>query len=190
MPLLEIILIGVALAMDAFAVAICMSAGSQSLRLKNMLVIAAFFGGFQAIMPYLGWQAGVYAQKYVSAFDHWIAFILLSYIGGRMIFESLRCRRCETEKKIYGDPTNIYVLFTLAIATSIDALAVGVSLGCLQQEIVLPIVIIGLVTFAMTLFGTAIGSKLGGWAEGRVEVAGGLILIFIGLKILLEHLFF
>ena len=190
MPVLEMVLIGVALAMDAFAVAICMAVGTSSLQLKNMLAIAAFFGGFQAIMPVIGWYLGVVANQYVAGYDHWIAFALLSYIGVRMIHESVKCRHCETEKKIYGDPKNIYVLFTLAIATSIDALAVGVSIGCLQQEIVMPAAVIGIVTFAITLLGVKIGSKIGGRIEGRVEIFGGVILILIGTKILLEHTLF
>lgn len=190
MSIFQTVLIGLALAMDAFAVSVCMSAASDRLRLKNMLVIAGFFGGFQALMPYVGWQAGVLASSYISSFDHWIAFALLSYIGARMILEARKCRRCETEKRIYGDPTNISVLFMLAIATSIDALAVGVTLGCLASDIVMPSIVIGLVTFAVSLAGAALGSKVGRWAEGRIEILGGAILIAIGLKILIEHLFF
>ena len=190
MPVLEMIFMGMALAMDAFAVAVCMAASTSSLRLKNMLTIAAFFGGFQAIMPAIGWYLGVVAANYAADYDHWIAFILLSYIGLRMIFEAVKCRRCETEKRIYGDPKNIYVLFTLAIATSIDALAVGVTIGCLQQEIIAPAAVIGAVTFAMTLLGAKIGSRIGSGIEGRAEIFGGSILVLIGIKILLEHTVF
>ncbi|MBR4598064.1 MAG: manganese efflux pump, partial [Opitutales bacterium] len=103
--------------MDAFAAAICMAASSENLRLKNMLAIAAFFGGFQALMPYLGWQASVLASSYVEKIDHWIAAGLLYYIGGKMIFESFKNKAGEVERKSYGDPKNIYVLFALSIAT-------------------------------------------------------------------------
>ncbi len=190
MPIIEIILLGIALAMDSFAVSVCMAAASDKLKLKNILTIAAFFGFFQALMPLIGWKLGSAASGYFEYYDHCISFILLFFIGFKMIHESIKCRHCETEKKVYGDPTNIYVLFTLSIATSIDALAVGVSIGCLEQEIFEPAVIIGLITFAISLIGAKLGSKIGGWAEGKIEIAGGLILIGIGLKILLEHTFF
>lgn len=190
MSILQIILIGIGLSMDAFAVAICMAASNTTLRLKNMLIIAGFFGGFQALMPYIGWQTSIFASSYISSIDHWIASILLYYIGGKMFIEGFKSKTYEIEKKSYGDPTNIYVLFVLAIATSIDALAVGISLGCLKCGISMPVIIIGCVTFLITLIGTILGKRISRYVGGEAEVLGGLILICIGTKILIEHLFF
>lgn len=190
MSIFEIVLLGLALAMDAFAVAVCIAASSDSLKIKHVLNLAIFFGGFQSMMPYLGWRMGTFAHQYIQTFDHWIAFALLSYIGIRMIHESYKCRRCETEKRMYGDPGNVYVLFTLALATSIDALAVGVGMGCQNQEILLPITLIGIITFAMTILGAFLGAKISKWTEGKIEILGGLILIGIGIKILIQGVFF
>lgn len=189
MPISQIILIGIGLSMDAFAVSICMAASNSALRLKNMLVIAGFFGGFQALMPYIGWQASIFANSYIEKIDHWIAAVLLYYIGGKMFSEGFKCKACEIEKKSYGDPTNVYVLFMLSIATSIDALAVGISLGCLKCGIALPAVIIGCVTFLITLAGAVLGKKISTFVGGKAEMIGGIILIGIGTKILIDHLF-
>lgn len=190
MPLIEIILIGIALSLDAFAVSLCFAVASDSLKLKNMLVIAGFFGFFQALMPYLGWQISVVAQSYIESFDHWIAFALLVYIGVNMILESLKTKEGEVEKRIYSDPAKVGVLFTLAIATSIDAFAVGVSLGCLNNEIVKPAILIGIITFLISLFGAALGGKIAKYVGSKAELFGGVILIGIGVKILIEHIFF
>ena len=190
MSILQTILIGVGLSMDAFAAALCIAASSENLRLKNMLVIAAFFGGFQALMPYLGWQASAFASAIIGNIGHWIAAVLLYYIGGKMIVESFKCKACEIERKSYSDPKNIYVLFMLSIATSIDALAVGVSLGCLKSAIALPAIIIGCTTFIITLLGAMLGERIGAAAGNRSEILGGAILALIATKILIEHLFF
>ena len=184
-----VMLLAAGLSMDAFAVSICMAASNSALRLKNMLVIAGFFGGFQALMPYIGWQASIFASSYIEKIDHWIAAVLLYYIGGKMFSEGFKCKACEIEKKSYGDPTNVYVLFMLSIATSIDALAVGISLGCLKCGIALPAVIIGGVTFLITLAGAVLGKKISTVIGGKAEIIGGIILIGIGTKILIDHLF-
>ncbi len=145
--------------------------------------MAAFFGLFQALMPILGWLVGNTLHRIISGFDHWLAFGLLLIVGSRMIYESLRP---GTEKKL--DPFNIYVLFILAIATSIDALAVGLSLSFLGTAIIRPAIIIGIVTFILSFFSLQVGNKIGHFLERKVEVVGGLILIGIGIKILVEHL--
>lgn len=181
MDLLSILLIGLGLSMDATAVAV--TCGAAGIRSRDALRIAAFFGGFQSLMPILGWLGGTGLEKFISGFDHWIAFGLLAVVGGRMIYESFRP---EHEKKI--DVQNIKVLLVLALATSIDALAVGVSLAFLQTPIIRAAVIIGIVTFCLSLAGVYLGKAIGRFLRGKMELIGGLILIGIGIRILIEHL--
>lgn len=187
LPLIEIIIIGIGLAMDAFAVSVTSGITLGKMKLRYAMRIALTFGVFQAIMPIFGWLGGFYFAEYLQSVDHWIAFILLVLIGGKMIWES---RKLEDAEKEAADPLNSYVLLTLAVATSIDALAVGVTLSMLHSGIISAALIIGLITFVMCLIGTRIGSRFGHIFENKVEMAGGLILIGIGLKILIEHLFF
>lgn len=187
MPVVEIIIIGIGLAMDAFAVSVTSGITLGKMKLRYAMRIALTFGFFQAIMPIFGWLGGFYFAEYLQSVDHWIAFILLVLIGGKMIWES---RKLEEAEKEAADPLNIYVLLTLAVATSIDALAVGVTLSMLQVTILTAAFIIGLITFGMCMIGVRIGSKFGHLFEKKVEVLGGLILIGIGCKILIEHLFF
>ena len=193
MSIIELLLIGIGLSMDAFAVSVCKGLGMTKLNKKNAFLIALFFGGFQALMPWLGWFIGSRFQKYIEQFDHWIAFGLLAFIGGQMIYESLKEKEeVETE----GDQLDIGQLFLMAIATSIDALAVGVSFAFLGikscSSILYPAGIIGFVSFFMSLIGLIFGIRFGcGIARKlRAELWGGIILILIGTKILIEHLFF
>ncbi len=185
MPILSVIAIAIGLAMDAFAVSITSGATIRTMRLRHALLIASFFGAFQALMPYIGWSIGQLARVLISNVDHWIAFALLAAVGGKMIYEASTERNEETVR----DPLNIYVLFMLAIATSIDALAVGISLSFLDISILTPIVVIALVTFVFSFAGTYIGDMFGHFFERKFEVLGGLILIGIGVKILIEHLY-
>ncbi|MDD3051729.1 MAG: manganese efflux pump MntP family protein [Candidatus Cloacimonetes bacterium] len=180
-----ILLISLGLAMDAFAVSVSSGVVLTCFRKRYALKIALFFGVFQAVMPLIGWSAGLTFRNYISAVDHWIAFALLSIIGGKMIYESLIT--CEKEKSC--NPENIMVLLMLAVATSIDALAVGISFSCLEVSIITPALIIGIVTFVLSFAGVFIGNKFGSIFENKMELIGGLILIGIGIKILVEHLF-
>lgn len=184
MDIISIIFIAFGLAMDAFAVSITSGLIIKHLRVNNALKIAMFFGAFQAIMPLIGWSAGLSFRDFISGVDHWIAFGLLSIIGCKMIYESSKMG--SNEKKI--DPLNLYVLFILSIATSIDALAVGLSLSFLDVPIALPAIIIGVVTFLLSLLGVYLGNRIGHFFERKIELIGGLILIGIGIKILIEHL--
>lgn len=183
MDALTIIGIALGLAMDAFAVSVASGVTLRCFRIKHALRIALFFGGFQAVMPILGWLAGLTLKEVISRFDHWIAFGLLVIIGVKMIIESFGLND-ENEK---CDTIDIGTLLLLAIATSIDALAVGVTFAFLDMAILTPILIIGIVTFGLSLAGVFIGDKLGHFFEKRIEIIGGLILIGIGIKIVLEH---
>jgi len=184
MDLIIILFIAIGLAMDAFAVSITSGIRIRNLRIKHAFKIAIFFGSFQAFMPVIGWLAGLSLRDFISEIDHWIAFGLLSLIGCKMIYESITID--PSEKKL--DPLNVYVLLILAIATSIDALAVGVSFAFLKVLIATPIIVIGIVTFLLSFIGVFIGNKLGHFFEKKIEIIGGLILIGIGVKILVEHL--
>jgi len=181
----EICLIGVGLAMDAFAVAVSSGVTLQRMKLRHAMRIAGFFGFFQALMPLLGWLGGRAFRQYICAYDHWVAFMLLVAIGGKMIYES---RRTADEDTLV-DPLNVYILFTLAIATSIDALAVGVTFSFLNVDIWQSIGVIGAITFVVSFIGTQIGKTFGHLFENRLETFGGLILIGIGIKILIHHQF-
>jgi putative Mn2+ efflux pump MntP len=183
--LLSILLISLGLAMDAFAVSITSGITIKYLKIRYALKIALFFGFFQAIMPVIGWLLGVSVRHAISGFDHWIAFGLLSIIGCKMIYESFKLQ--SDKEKI--DPQNIYILFILSIATSIDALAIGLSLSFLKVAIIFPAIIIGLVTFLLSFLGVHIGNRIGHFFEKKIEMIGGLVLIGIGFKILVEHLF-
>jgi putative Mn2+ efflux pump MntP len=186
MDLISSLLIALGLSMDAFAVSVTGGATMFHDRLRGALAAAIFFGGFQALMPVIGWLGGIGFSDLASSYDHWIAFALLALIGGKMIFESMTVEPSERS----ADLLDLRLLTLLAIATSIDALAVGVTFAFLDVSILVPVAIIGTVTFALSFLGVFIGSRFVGLLDNRVEVAGGLILIGIGLKILLDHLFF
>lgn len=184
MQLFQIVFIALGLAADAFAVSVSSGAIIEKLRLRHALRIAFFFGAFQAIMPWIGWKIGRLASDLIRAMDHWLAFVILSFIGGKMIYESFLLKE-EEEDAI--NPLSITVLLSLAIATSIDALAVGVTFSFLDLSIYEPVLIIGAITFILSLAGTYIGKFFGHIFENRIEMAGGIILIGIGCKILIEH---
>lgn len=184
MGLLSIVLIAIGLSMDAFAVAVCKGLKMRRIDYGKTLLIALFFGGFQALMPLIGWLLGVKFQRHIENFDHWIAFFLLAFIGGKMIYESFKADDDETM-----DEFSIYELFILAIATSIDALAVGIAFAMLRDvNIFYSASIIGLITFILSAIGVAVGNKFGAVYKNKAELTGGIILVFLGFKILLEHL--
>lgn len=183
MDALTTVLIGIGLSADAFAVAVARSIPSRKMVMRTSLLMAASFGFFQAIMPVIGWLAGMQLLPIIAGIDHWVAFGLLAFIGGKMVYES---RMIEEEEKKDAE-LNGHVLVLLSLATSMDALAVGLSFSFLKVSILEPALIIGLITFAISLAGCLAGRKFGHLFEDKVEIAGGLILIGIGLKILLEH---
>ncbi|WP_346698938.1 manganese efflux pump MntP family protein [Catenibacillus scindens] len=186
MGLLELFLIAVGLSMDAFAVAVCKGLSMRKMRYGQAAVIALFFGGFQALMPLIGWILGRQFEKYITSVDHWIAFVLLGLIGGNMIREALG--KDEEETVEATDHLNVKELLMMAIATSIDALAVGITFAFLQVSIVPAVSFIGCTTFVLAFAGVCIGKIFGAKYKSRAELLGGIILILIGLKILLEHL--
>ena len=184
MTFFELFLIGIGLSMVAVAVSICTGLSMQKIDKKYTLCIGLFFGGFQALMPLTGYLLGSQFSGYIERFDHWIAFVLLALIGFNMIKES---REEEEEEKPYAG-VNFKELLILAVATSIDALAVGVTFAFLQVNIVSAITIIGCTTFVISIAGVYVGNVFGSRYKSRAELTGGVILILIGLKILLEHL--
>lgn len=185
MGFFELFLIGIGLSMDAFAVAICKGLGMERINKRDTLLLALFFGGFQALMPLTGYLLGSRFASYIERWDHWIAFVLLAFIGGNMIRES---REQEEEETKHCVSIRYRELFTLAVATSIDALAVGVSFAFLGVHIAPAVTLIGCTTFVLTLVGVWVGNLFGSRYKSRAELTGGIILILIGVKILLEHL--
>ena len=184
MTLVPILLIAVGLAMDAFAVAVACGLAVKPFRPGYAFRISFSFGAFQTFMPILGWAAGVSLRLFIAAFDHWIAFVLLVAIGCKMIYESLRK---EKESK-NGAAVSWGGLLVLSLATSVDALAVGISFAFLEEAILFPAAIIGMVTFVLCFAGVWLGNRFGHIFENKLEMAGGLILIGIALKILISHL--
>jgi putative Mn2+ efflux pump MntP len=183
MSIIELFLIALALSMDAFAVAVCLGLRHKA-TLRNMLTAGAYFGTFQMIMPLIGYFAATFFVDTISEYDHWIAFILLSFLGTRMIMGGLR----GNESLHDGTSMRFGVMLPLAVATSIDALVVGISFAVISVNIVHAVVIIGVVTFALVMLGVRIGEAFGARVGSKAELAGGAILIVIGIKILLEHL--
>ncbi len=182
MTTIELILIAVGLSMDAFAVAVCKGLAMPKINYKQAGIIALFFGGFQGLMPLIGWLLGTGFEKYITPIDHWVAFILLAFIGGKMVVEAAR-----GEEEDCGC-FNIKELLVLAIATSIDALAVGITFAFLRVSIIPSVSLIGVITLALSFIGVMIGHFFGSKFKKTAELSGGVILILIGLKILLEHL--
>lgn len=183
MGILSIIVIAVGLAMDAFAVAICKGLAMKKMSWKKGIIVGGYFGFFQAIMPLIGYLLGVGFQEKVTAIDHWMAFILLSVIGINMIKEVF-----SKEEECKNDRVDFKEMVVLAIATSIDALAVGITMAFLDVNIILAIMLIGIITFAISIIGVKIGNIFGDKYEKKAEFVGGIILILMGIKILLEHL--
>lgn len=183
MGLLELFLIAVGLSMDAFAVSVCKGLSERQLKAKHYLIIGAWFGGFQALMPAVGYLLGSAFEQYITAVDHWIAFVLLCFIGGNMIREALS----KDEEKL--DASFSFKTMLLAIATSIDALAVGITFALLPDvNITAAVLFIGATTFILSAIGLKVGNVFGTKYKSKAELAGGIILILIGTKILLEHL--
>lgn len=182
--LAAVLFIAVGLAMDAFAVSVVTGSVYKELHVKHALRMALFFGGFQAVMPVIGFLAGLSVKDYITEIDHWVAFGLLAFVGGKMIYEAFRIESAEKNH----DPSNLLILLALSVATSIDALAVGITLSLLTSAIALAVTLIGLITFGLSFTGVYLGKRFGHFFESRIEVVGGLILIAIGIKILIEHL--
>ena len=186
MSIIEIALIGVGLAMDAFAVSICKGLAMRRMNYKKAIIIAAFFGVFQALMPALGYVLGTTFANKIAAIDHWIAFILLALIGANMIKEALSSDddECQDDSLRLGD------LIMLSIATSIDALAVGITFAFFNVSLLLSVIMIGIITFIICVIGVKVANVFGEKYKSKAELAGGLILIVMGAKILIDHLFF
>ena len=185
--LMELFLIGVGLSMDAFAVSICKGLAMEKVNKKQAFIIGLYFGGFQALMPLIGWFLGIRFQQYITSIDHWIAFVLLVFIGGKMIVEAVRDPDVEEIGK-KDPPLDHKEMFLLAVATSIDALAVGITFAFLDTPIVEAPVIIGLTTFFLSILGVVVGNFFGTRYKKKAEIVGGIILVAIGVKILIEHL--
>ncbi len=187
MDWISLLVIAVALAMDAFTVAMVTGFTLCRLSKRQMFRLSFHFGLFQALMPTIGWFLGRAVHAYIAALDHWIALGLLSFVGGKMIYEAVNN---GDDQSITNDPTRGWTLVLLSVATSIDALAVGLTLGVLGETILIPVLVIGVVAALLTLVGMQIGCRIGTFWRKGVEVFGGILLIGIGIKIVLEHLFF
>lgn len=185
---IELFLLGIGLAMDAFAVSVCKGLGMRRLNKKQTLIIGLYFGGFQALMPLIGWLLGSQFQKYITSIDHWIAFILLSFIGGKMMIEAIREWNEEETVDVMDAPLDHKNMLVLAVATSIDALAVGITFAFLDTPIIEAITIIGITTMVISIIGVVVGNFFGSRYKSKAEFIGSLILVLLGLKILLEHL--
>ena len=185
MGVIELLVLALGLSMDAFAVSICKGLSVPKLQAKHCLICGVYFGGFQALMPLIGWALGIRFQSMITNIDHWIACVLLAVIGANMIKESFS-KEEECPDASFGFKT----MLTLAVATSIDALAVGVTFAFLDVSIVPAVLLIGATTFVCSTVGVKIGNVFGNRFQSKAEFLGGLVLIAIGLKILIEHLFF
>lgn len=187
MGIVELLLTAIALSMDAFAVSVCKGLGMRRMRYDQALVISLYFGVFQALMPLIGWLLGTSFSRYIQAFDHWIAFVLLAFLGGKMLWDVFHEKE-DGEQESAERRLDHRELFMLAIATSIDALAVGIAFACLEVNIWRSISIIGVTTLVISFAGVWIGNRFGNRFQKKAEIAGGLVLILIGMKILAEHL--
>lgn len=183
MGILELILIAIGLGMDAFAVSICKGISMPKMNWKKAIIIGLYFGIFQAVMPVIGYTLGKAFENLVTSIDHWIAFGLLLIIGIKMLIDAFK-----DDNVSVNDSVNWKVMIILAIATSIDALAVGITFAFLQVNLLLAVLIIGIITFILCVIGTKIGNNFGNKFENKAEILGGIVLILIGVKILLEHL--
>lgn len=183
MDIWTLLILAIGVSMDAFAVSICKGLAMQKVRLRHMAVVGLWFGGFQALMPVIGYFLGIQFESYITAYDHWIAFILLGLIGGNMVKEALSGQEEEADASLA-----FRTMLVLAIATSIDALALGVTFAFLQVNLWAAVSFIGVVTFGFSVAGLRIGNVFGTKYKSKAEFAGGVILILLGVKILLEHL--
>ena len=185
MGVIELLLLSIGLAMDAFAVSVCKGISMKKINCKKSCIIGLWFGGFQALMPTIGYFLGSAFESLVTNIDHWIAFILLGIIGGNMIKEAF-CKEKEDEES--NDDISFKTMFVLAVATSIDALAIGITFAFLKCNIVFSVTCIGITTFLLSIIGVKIGNIFGARYEKKAQLVGGLILILLGIKILVEHL--
>lgn len=183
MGIIEILLTGLGLAMDAFAVALCKGLSMKKFDKKKGIIIGLYFGIFQGMMPLIGYLLGTTFQNLITSVDHWIAFVLLGFIGGNMLKEAF-----SKDDETCNDKVDFKTMLPLAIATSIDALAVGITFAFLKVNIVIAVLSIGIITFIMSFIGSKVGNKFGTKYEKKAQLFGGIILVLIGLKILLEHL--
>ena len=182
MTTIELFILAIGVSMDAFAVAICKGLSVRKLKPSHAIVTGAYFGGFQALMPLIGYILGKQFESLVTSVDHWIGFILLGFIGVNMIKESRSCAEC------LNDSFSFKVMLPLAVATSIDALAVGITLAFLKVNILTSVLFIGIITFTLSAIGVKIGNIFGAKYKSAAELTGGIVLILMGTKILLEHL--
>lgn len=185
MGLIELFLIAVGLSMDAFAVSVCKGLAMPKCTFKKAAIVGLWFGGFQALMPAIGYILGAQFQEAIASIDHWIAFVLLALIGGNMIHEALDNDEEEADASL-----DVKTMFLLAVATSIDALAIGITFAFLKVSIIPAVCFIGIVTFIISFAGVKMGNVFGARYKNKAEIVGGVILILLGLKILLEHLGF
>lgn len=183
MGAIEILLISIGLAMDAFAVSVCKGLAMKKMNWKKATIIGLYFGIFQAVMPVIGYFLGTTFEKFITYVDHWVAFILLVGIGINMVKEAF-----NKESENRNDNVDVKTMLVLSIATSIDALTIGITFACLKIHIVMPVITIGLITFIISAIGVKIGNRFGDKYEKKAEIMGGVILILLGIKILLEHL--
>lgn len=183
MGAIEILLISIGLAMDAFAVSVCKGLAMKKMNWKKAVIIGLYFGIFQAVMPVIGYFLGTTFERFITNMDHWVAFILLVGIGINMVKEAF-----DKESENRNDNVDVKTMLVLSIATSIDALAIGITFACLKIHIVMPVITIGLITFIISVIGVKIGNRFGNKYEKKAEIMGGVILILLGIKILLEHL--
>ena len=185
MGIIELIILAAGLAMDAFAVSVCKGLSVKKIKPRHLVTAGAYFGGFQALMPLVGWLLGRQFESLIKNIDHWIAFVLLALIGANMIREAL-----GKDDEEVNDSFSPRAMLPLAVATSIDALAVGVTFAFLEVDILPAVLLIGVITFAFSAAGIKIGNVFGIRFKSKAELAGGLVLIALGIKILIEHLFF
>ena len=185
MGLIELFLIAVGLSMDAFAVSVCKGLAMPKCTFKKAAIVGLWFGGFQALMPAIGYILGAQFQETIASIDHWIAFVLLALIGGNMVHEALDNDEEEADASL-----DVKTMFLLAVATSIDALAIGITFAFLKVSIIPAVCFIGIVTFIISFAGVKIGNVFGARYKNKAEIVGGVILILLGLKILLDHLGF
>lgn len=183
MNTLTLISLAIGLAMDAFAVSICKGLAMRKITFKNMICVGTWFGGFQGLMPLIGFILGAQFKEQITQIDHWIAFFLLGLIGFNMIKEAL-----ENDDETTNDCLDCKTMFVLAIATSIDALAVGITFAFLEVDIVLAVTFIGVITFILSIIGVKVGHVFGAKYKSKAELAGGIVLTLLGIKILFEHL--
>lgn len=183
MGAIEILLISIGLAMDAFAVSVCKGLAMKKMSWKKAIIIGLYFGTFQAVMPVIGYFLGTTFERFITNVDHWVAFILLVGIGINMVKEAF-----DKESENRNDNVDVKTMLALSIATSIDALAIGITFACLKIHIVMSVITIGLITFIISVIGVKIGNRFGDKYEKKAEIMGGVILILLGVKILLEHL--